>query len=101
MMKRKEPSKPEDPDLTAVLKFTKTGRLKIVYLCASSDQAQKVLEAAIEITLHKAETGQFTFSKQNVTGYVKTIAKGRYQQAQKAMLEKYEPPETDIDALYS
>jgi hypothetical protein len=48
IMKRKGPSKPEDPDLTAMLEFTKTGHLKTVYLCASSDQAQKVLEGAIE-----------------------------------------------------
>ena len=47
-MKRKGPSKPEDQDLTATLKFTKTGRLKTVYLCVPSDQAQKVLEGAIE-----------------------------------------------------
>ena len=47
-MKRKGPSKPENPDLTAMLEFTKTGYLKTVYLCASSDQAQEILEGAIE-----------------------------------------------------
>jgi hypothetical protein len=48
IMKRKGPSKPENPDLTAMLEFTKTGYLKTVYLCASSDQAQEILEKAIK-----------------------------------------------------
>jgi hypothetical protein len=47
-MKRKGPKKPENPDLTAMLEFTKTGYLKTVYLCASSDQAQEILEKAIK-----------------------------------------------------
>jgi hypothetical protein len=40
--------KREKADLTAMLKFTETGYLKTIYLCASTDQAQKKLEAAIE-----------------------------------------------------
>ncbi|UCG12781.1 MAG: hypothetical protein JSU72_20310 [Deltaproteobacteria bacterium] len=47
-MKPKMDKKPDEADLTAMLEFTKTGYLKTVYLCASSDQAQKLLETAIQ-----------------------------------------------------
>jgi hypothetical protein len=70
-------------------------------IAISGETSFEYLSTALEITLHKAETGQFTFSKQNVTGYVKVIAQSRYQQVQKAMFEKYEPQETDTEALYS
>ncbi len=69
-------------------------------MAISGETSFEYLNTALEITLHKAETGQFTFSKQNVTGYVETIAKSRYQQAQKVMFEKYEPHITDTGALY-
>ncbi|MHC4076658.1 MAG: hypothetical protein ACYSRZ_09670 [Planctomycetota bacterium] len=70
-------------------------------IAISGETSLECLNAALEITLHKAETGQFTFSKQNVTGYVKAIAKSQYQQVEKAMFEKYEPHITDTEALYS
>jgi hypothetical protein len=65
----------------------------------SGETSSECLDYALEVTIKKAEGGQFTFSKQNVTGYVKAVARSRHERNGKAE-EKYEPEETDVDALY-
>ena len=35
-----------------------------------------------------------------IADYIKSIAQSRYQKDQKAISEKYEPQETDVEALY-
>jgi len=79
------------------------GRVKNIFnelLAISGETSIESLNTALRITLQKAESGKFTFRKQGVTGYVKTIAMDQSQQAQKGMEEKYDPQVTDVKALY-
>jgi hypothetical protein len=69
-------------------------------IAISGETSIDCLNRALEITIEKAEVGQFTFDKQNITGYIKAIAKGRFRQTQEEMDGKYEPNETDTEALY-
>jgi hypothetical protein len=69
-------------------------------IAISGETSFDCLNRALEITLEKARAGQFTFSKQNITGYVKAIAKNQFQQTQEARDSRYEPQETDTEALY-
>ncbi len=71
---------------------------ELIALCGET--CAECLCAALEVTLERAADKKFSFNKQNVTGYVKAIARNRFQQMQKSMNEKYEPQETDTNALY-
>jgi hypothetical protein len=66
----------------------------------SGETSPECLCTGLEITQDREERGDFTFGKRNDTGYVRAIAKSKHQQTQKAMNEKYEPQETDTEALY-
>jgi hypothetical protein len=68
-------------------------------IAISGETSPECLDYALEATVQKAEAGGFTFSKQNVTGYVKAVARSRHERNGKAE-EKYKPEETDVDALY-
>ena len=69
-------------------------------IAISGETSIDSLNRALEITIEKAEVGEFTFGKQNITGYIRAIAKNRFRQTQEQMGGKYEPNETDIEALY-
>jgi hypothetical protein len=70
----------------------------LVAICGET--SPQFLNTALEITIQKAEAGQFTFNKQNVTGYLRAIARNQFRQAQETRDSRYEPQETDTEALY-
>jgi hypothetical protein len=69
-------------------------------VAVSGETSSECLDYALDCTIQRAEAGQFTFGKQNVTGYVKAVARSRHERNGKAEGEKYDPVKTDWDALY-